>query len=68
MKYILMALTLFRITGVNALKIIKGIITDTDENTLTSGFWNNMEILPEVKNRTGNSDLYKSKTTKFNTT
>jgi hypothetical protein len=59
MKYILMALTLFMITVVNALKIIKGIITDTDENTLTSGFWNNMEILPEVKNRTGNSDLYK---------
>ena len=53
-----MALTLFMITVVNALKTIKGIITDTDENTLTSGFWNNMEILPEVKNRTGHSDLF----------
>tara|TARA_R110001592_G_scaffold92118_4_gene268928 strand:+ start:8467 stop:8613 length:147 start_codon:yes stop_codon:yes gene_type:complete len=48
---------MFIITIVNAQETITGIVTDTDENTLNSGFWNNMEILPEVKNSTVNSDF-----------
>ena len=57
MKHIFMVLTMLIITMVNAQETITGIVTDTDENTLTSGFWNNMEILAEVKNRTVNSDF-----------
>tara|TARA_R110000782_G_scaffold169324_1_gene261213 strand:- start:736 stop:909 length:174 start_codon:yes stop_codon:yes gene_type:complete len=57
MKHIFMVLTMFIITIVNAQETITGIVTDTDENTLNSGFWNNMEILPEVKNSTVNSDF-----------